>query len=57
MPNKSTYEDRMEENSVQILLVENDQSHVELIKRAFVSYSNRFDIKLMRRGILQKIFF
>ena len=37
----------MEENSVQILLVENDQIHVELIKRAFVSLSNRFDIKLV----------
>lgn len=37
----------MEENSVQILLVEDEQSHYELIKRAFTSYSNRFEVKIV----------
>ena len=46
----------MEENSVQILLVEDEQNHVELIKRAFVSYSNRCDIKLVESLEETKIF-
>jgi len=37
----------MEEISVQILLVEDDQSQIELIKHGFESYSNRFDIKFV----------
>jgi response regulator of citrate/malate metabolism len=34
-------------NFIQILLVEDEQSHVEVIKLAFISYSNRIEIKIV----------